>query len=125
MEAAESLCLKIRDMLHASSLSELCFPVELLSRECLNNAVIHGNENAADKSVVLRLLIGRDWIHLQVSDEGPGFDWREARKKRLDTSKCSGRGLQLCMLYAERVRFNRSGSQITLWISKKRQMRGR
>jgi serine/threonine-protein kinase RsbW len=117
---AESLCLKVRELLRANGLAESCFHVELLARECLNNAVIHGNRNAADKSVVLRLLVGRQWIRLQVSDEGPGFAWRKARQQALDTAKPSGRGLQLCALNAERVRFNRSGSQITLWISKRK-----
>ena len=30
----------------------------------------------------------------------------------------SGRGLQLCVLYADRVHFNRKGNQIELWIRK-------
>jgi anti-anti-sigma factor len=36
----------------------------------------------------------------------------------LDTTANSGRGLQFYELYADRVRFNRCGNQITLWISK-------
>jgi anti-anti-sigma factor len=118
VEEAESLCLRVRDLLNANGLAEPCFRVELLARECLTNAVIHGNRMAADKHVVLRLLVGREWINLQISDEGPGFAWRQARQRSLETTKSSGRGLQLCALYAERVRFNRSGNQITLWISK-------
>jgi anti-anti-sigma factor len=120
VDEVESLSLKVRGLLQGNGLSDLCFPIELLARECLNNAVTHGNRNAADKSVVLRLLVGREWIRLQVSDEGPGFASRKACQKRLDTAKPSGRGLQLCALHAERVRFNRRGNQITLWISKRK-----
>ncbi|HUA97929.1 MAG TPA: ATP-binding protein [Terracidiphilus sp.] len=115
---AESLCLKIRGWLQAQGLCDRCFTVELLARECLTNAVIHGNGNAADKSVALSLSVGREWIRLTVCDEGPGFAWRKARRKRPDAALSSGRGLQLCALYAERVRFNRSGNQIALWIRK-------
>jgi anti-anti-sigma factor len=115
----EALCQKIRNLLQANDLSRACFPVELLARECLNNAVIHGNRKNADKSIALCLWVGREWIRLQVRDEGPGFAWRKTHQNRLDTTASSGRGLQLYALYAERVRFNRSGNQITLWISKK------
>jgi serine/threonine-protein kinase RsbW len=115
---AESLCIKVRELLQKKGLSRYCFAVELLARECLNNAVLHGNRNDADKSVSFRLWIGREWIRLQVTDEGPGFDWRKANQNRSGTTASSGRGLPLYALYAERVRFNRRGNQITLWISK-------
>jgi len=118
LEAADSLSLEVSVFLKAAGLSELCFPVELLARECLVNAVVHGNRSAADKSVDLRLFIGSKWIRLQVTDEGQGFAWRKAGQKRLDTNRSSGRGLRLCAMYADRVRFNRKGNRIALWISK-------
>jgi anti-anti-sigma factor len=116
---AESLCMKIRELMRANDLVRLSFPVELLARECLANAVLHGNRKQEDKSVSLRLWLGRDWIRLQVSDEGPGFAWQKALRKEADVTASSGRGLRLCALYAERVRFNRRGNEITLWINKK------
>jgi anti-anti-sigma factor len=119
LDEAELLCLRIRKMLQNCGLPLLCFPVELLARECLANAIKHGNRNDADKSIVLGFSIGREWIRLQVSDEGPGFAWQKTFQKRLDTSEPTGRGLRLYALYAERVQFNRRGNQITLWISKK------
>jgi serine/threonine-protein kinase RsbW len=122
LEEAELLCLRIRKMLEKNGLSPLCFTVELLARECLANAVNHGNRNDPDKSIVFRFSIGREWIRMQVSDEGPGFAWRKAYQKRLIATKPSGRGLRLYALYAERVQFNRCGNQITLWISKKDRM---
>jgi anti-anti-sigma factor len=123
LEEAELLCLKIRKMLQNNGLSPLCFPVELLARECLANAVNHGNGNDANKSIVFQFSIGREWIQLQVSDDGPGFAWRKANQKTLNTTETSGRGLRLYALYAERVRFNRLGNQITLWISKGNRIR--
>jgi anti-sigma B factor antagonist len=41
-----------------------------------------------------------------------------ALENKADTSASSGRGLQLYAMYAERVRFNRLGNRITLWIGK-------
>lgn len=121
LSEVDSLCLKIRDMLYANDLGEVCFGVELLARECLSNAVIHGNKGIADKSVRLSLSVGRQWIRLQVDDEGEGFDWRKLRRRRSDANDTSGRGIELYELYAARVRFSRQGKQITLWISKLQQ----
>lgn len=122
MAEAELLCLRIRDTLEANKLSRLSFAVELLARECLSNAMVHGNRNDDDKAIVLRLYLGRQWIRLQVRDQGAGFQWRRARQNQPDSSAPSGRGLHLYGLYAQRVVFNRLGNQVTLWISKTNQM---
>jgi serine/threonine-protein kinase RsbW len=121
-QEAESLCLKVRVFMQEAGLPETCFAVELLTRECLFNAIIHGNRNAADKSVDLTLSLGRKWIRLRVCDQGPGFAWRKARRASFDTLIPSGRGLRICALYAERVRFNRMGNRISLWIREAKPM---
>jgi len=116
LDEAERLSLKIRVLLQQNGLSPVCFASELLAREALNNAVIHGNGSDADKSITLRLRVGHVWIRMQVTDEGPGFDWRGAQKQQSGVTATSGRGVQLYGMYARRVRFNRRGNQITLWI---------
>ncbi len=120
---AESLCLKIRRTLQANDLKMVCFPVELLARECLSNALNHGNRNDADKAIVLQLWVGREWIRLQVSDEGNGFAWRRDQRDQNDASSPSGRGLHLYAAYAERIQFNLQGNQVTLWIRKRNRNR--
>jgi anti-sigma regulatory factor (Ser/Thr protein kinase) len=117
----ETLCGQIRALLQKKDLCPVCFAVELLMRESLNNAILHGNESDPAKLVTLRLWVGREWIRLQVCDQGTGFNWHKARPRGLDLTSTSGRGLHLYTLYADRVRFNRRGNQITLWISKKEQ----
>jgi len=119
LEDAESLCLRIRHTLRSNGLAELCFPVELLARECLANAIDHGNRRNVDKAVELGFIVGRKWIRLEVTDEGPGFRWRGGIGRKQDTAACSGRGLELYSLYADRVRFNRRGNRITLWLGRK------
>jgi anti-sigma regulatory factor (Ser/Thr protein kinase) len=58
-------------------------------------------------------------MSLQVTDEGQGFNWRRMRGRPLtDSNATSGRGLFLITAYADRVRFNRKGNQITLWLRK-------
>jgi anti-sigma regulatory factor (Ser/Thr protein kinase) len=120
LDEAESLCLRMRYLLQTNGLSQLCFPIELLARECLANAVNHGNRNDPAKSIVLHFRVGRTWIRLQVSDEGAGFDWRKATREMAAIREVSGRGLQLYALYAARFQFNRCGNRITLWIDKKK-----
>ena len=110
----DGLCLSIRMWLNQAGLTTECFAVELLARESLNNAVIHGNAGYADRAIRLELCVGRKWIRLRVTDEGPGFDWRKARRRRSELEAESGRGLALFTLYADQVRFNRRGNQITL-----------
>jgi anti-anti-sigma factor len=121
MAEAELLCLRICDTLKTSNLSRLCFPVELLARESLANALCHGNKNDASKSITLELRVGRDWVRMSICDEGPGFSWRKAAQDRMDGNAPTGRGLHLYALYADRIRFNRCGNQVTLWIRKDRQ----
>jgi len=119
MDEAEMLCLKIREVLEPDGLPQLCFRVELLAREILANALNHGNGNDPEKSVVLQLRISRTWIRLRVTDEGPGFAWRNALKKTPGTNETSGRGMRIYVLYAARTQFNRRGNQITIWIDRK------
>jgi serine/threonine-protein kinase RsbW len=118
LACVETLCHEIRGRLAAQGLAGLQFPVELVLRECLCNAVTHGNRCDARKTVRLELRVGRRWIRLQIADEGPGFAWRRARKAPWDVAAISGRGLAICALYASRLAFNRAGNQITLWIEK-------
>ena len=113
---ADALCLAVREAMGLRQLAPASFPVELLARECLNNAVMHGGQTSA--AIDFSLSVGRKWIRLQVSDGGPGFNWRKRSRKPADAGATSGRGLQICAAYARRIRFNRAGNQITLWIGK-------
>lgn len=92
--------------------------MELLLRELMNNAMIHGNGLDAHKQVQVSFRIGMKWIRIQITDEGTGFDWRKTRRTPPDPNAESGRGLAIAMIYAQRVRFNRIGNQVTIWIRK-------
>jgi anti-sigma regulatory factor (Ser/Thr protein kinase) len=120
MADVEVVCTEIRRHLEANGLAAACFAVELATRECLCNAVIHGNDRDPKKRIHLDLRIGRTWLRLQVTDAGPGFNWREVRKVPRDDTARDGRGLAICALYAERVAFNRRGNRISIWIRKRK-----
>jgi serine/threonine-protein kinase RsbW len=113
------VCREICSLLEDNGLAAACFPVELVAREWLNNAIVHGNRLDVDKKVALNLLIGRKWIYLQIIDEGPGFNWRKARRAPLpDDTVIGGRGLPISFLYARRITFNQRGNRVTLWLKK-------
>ena len=112
------VCGEIRALLEAVGLAAACFSVELVTRESLCNAVIHGNGCDPEKKIYLELRIGTLWIRLQVADEGAGFNWRRERKTPRDETVADGRGLAIYARYAGRTAFNRRGNRVTLWIEK-------
>ncbi len=115
----DPLCLDIRAHLNNHGLTRARFAVELLAREWLGNAIIHGNGRESGRKVILDLLIGRKWIRLQIIDEGAGFNWRRAKRAPLpgDTA-VKGRGFPISALYADRIAFNQPGNRVTLWLNK-------
>jgi anti-sigma regulatory factor (Ser/Thr protein kinase) len=121
----DAVCGEIRSALMKNGMESVCFAVELTARECLNNAVSHGNAGDAARRVELELRSGRKWICLRVSDEGAGFNWRKRRMQSLPADNATfGRGLAIAAAYAERIRFNRKGNQITLWLSRQGKRKG-
>jgi anti-sigma regulatory factor (Ser/Thr protein kinase) len=109
----------IRYFMKGNGLSVDAFKVELLARECLNNAITHGNKLKESKRARLELMIGQKWIHLRVTDCGSGYNWQKTiGATRLSGNAISGRGLSIVKQYANRVCFNRRGNQIALWIKK-------
>jgi len=115
----DSVCREIRSLLEDNGQRTACFPVELLAREWLNNAIVHGNGGDAAKKVALNLEVGRKWICLQIIDEGNGFNWRKARRAPPpDGTVPGGRGLPISAAYAQRITFNQRGNRVTLWLKK-------
>lgn len=118
LEAVDEVCEGARRLLEEQGLSDKVFAVELLFREFLNNSIIHGHAGDPSKEVRASLRVGRRWLVIEVEDEGPGFDWRNASRRIPDISGTSGRGLAIGRLYATRLRFSRKGNRIGLWLEK-------
>lgn len=119
LEAVDAACQRIRTFLDDQGQAPLTFAVELITRECLNNAVLHGGNGQVPTPIEVEMRAGRKWLQLRVADGGPGFDWRRRRRVGLPNSEASsGRGLVLVAQYSQRMRFNQPGNQITVWFSK-------
>ncbi len=107
-------CREVRERLVEMGLSAEVFPVEMLLRESLNNAVIHGNCGDVQKKVGVEICIGRNHIMLRVEDEGDGFDWKNTGTATPDPGCVAGRGLSIYVLYARRTSFNGKGNHVAL-----------
>jgi anti-sigma regulatory factor (Ser/Thr protein kinase) len=119
--AAEGLCLLLRHFLRQANHSELRFAAELSLRECLNNAIAHGNRHDPGRRLRLSVAARRDGVSLTVSDNGEGFDWRRYTDRIQPSATAgSGRGLAMIGAYAKRVSFNRKGNQIKVDIARQR-----
>jgi serine/threonine-protein kinase RsbW len=118
LTAIETVCEQIRGLLGKRHLQDVEFAVEILARECLNNAILHGNCGLENARVRFGMRIGKRLICLRVTDQGPGFDWRRKIRHGLpEETSVQGRGLTVASIYARRIAFNRRGNQVTLWIN--------
>ncbi|MHC1790754.1 ATP-binding protein [Solidesulfovibrio sp.] len=90
------------------------FDVKLLLREALLNAVLHGSRSDPLRRVSLAVAAADGRLTITVADQGPGFDWRSSLAKPPPPEATSGRGLTILTLYADDVRFNAAGNQVTL-----------
>jgi len=91
-----------------------CFAAELLLREALTNAVVHGCNTDPGKQVRCFLRLRGRTLLIAIADEGNGFDWRAKREKTAEEEDCSGRGMEILNTYADWVRFNKSGNLVTI-----------
>jgi anti-sigma regulatory factor (Ser/Thr protein kinase) len=92
----------------------LAFPGELLLREALTNAAMHGcgGESALRILCIVRVKPGR--LVIAVRDDGIGFPWREVWGHIAATSVPRGRGIEIFRHYASSVRFSGRGNGVTL-----------
>jgi len=109
------ICSEISAWLKEQFLYQELFPFELLAREALNNAIIHGCEMDASRNVHAELQRNGGTLQLKVRDEGSGFHWRTALAgDMVADDQEGGRGLKLYQLYADHIEFNESGNEVIL-----------
>ena len=92
------------------------FAVQLALVEALVNAMKHGNRYDATKTVTVACILSDDCIHIEIADEGDGFDPEEVpdptREENLDLP--SGRGIMLIRSFMTGVTFNEVGNRVVM-----------
>lgn len=81
--------------------------------EAIMNAWIHGNRKDPDKNITVRWRWGND-VHLEVIDEGDGFDYESIPDPRLseNVAKTSGRGIFVMRFFADAVSWEDRGRHV-------------
>lgn len=114
LQAVDQMCLDVRERLKVCASAADWYGVELLLREALTNAVLHGGGPDPGRRVRCEVTCGRTRARVAVADDGPGFDWRAASAVETSETATSGRGLKIYELYADRVSFNEAGNRVVL-----------
>src|SRR5581483_7828691 len=77
----ETFCRELRATVFAAMPPRECFVVELVLREALTNAVLHGVNQDDRRSIECEVEMISGGIILRVRDDGEGFDWRTRLKE--------------------------------------------
>ena len=111
-DEVDRVCCALRPRIAAAGYNYALFKIELILREMLNNAVIHGCHNDASLFVRLALGISDGTLEVEVIDDGPGFDWQKAMDRAYSPTATSGRGLCLLKLHSSSIAFNPNGNSV-------------
>ncbi len=114
LQAVEEFFAEFRRKSQSLPDPSICFGAELLVREALTNAVLHGSGADPAKQVRCSVRLKGRRLLIAVSDDGEGFDWRAARHKPAGSLDISGRGIGILHQYANWVRFNERGNAVTM-----------
>jgi serine/threonine-protein kinase RsbW len=92
------------------------FGVRLALEEALVNAIKHGNRMDSEKSVRIACQVFIQKVHIEIEDEGSGFDWNHLPDPTdiENLEKPCGRGVMLMRAFMNVVEFNEQGNCVIL-----------
>jgi len=101
VDAAETETLKVAEEVGFDE--EELHKIGMAVRECMVNAVVHGNRYNARKKVHFRVLRGNDHMTVVIRDEGEGFDLQSLPDPLAEENllRQSGRGLLLIQAFMD------------------------
>ena len=84
--------------------------------EGVNNAIVHGNKLESEKDVVVQYDISENEIQFIISDNGPGFNYKNLPDPTVpeNLEKTHGRGIFLMKHLADEVEFNDKGNEVKI-----------
>ncbi|HEC60648.1 MAG TPA: ATP-binding protein [bacterium] len=95
----------------------------IVLRELLLNAVIHGNNNVAERHINCRIeKLEKTRLRVEVEDEGSGFDYRNLDMRLPENpNHLKRRGYILINALSDRIEFNSRGNCITAYVTLNRE----
>lgn len=88
------------------------FVLELILREALNNAVLHGCQECGGTRVDLEYIDHGSEFWFKVTDNGTGFDWKAQSQLAPLHSSENGRGLPIFKAYCKEFNYNNKGNSL-------------
>lgn len=90
--------------------------VLIATLEAVNNAIIHGNKNLADKDVMIDTSKDEEGLHMIIKDQGNGFDYTNIPDPTApeNIEKIHGRGIFLMEKLSDRIEFEENGAKVRL-----------
>jgi len=90
--------------------------LRLILEEALANAIQHGNDYDTSLNVQTKITFENSLLTITVTDQGEGFDYHAVPDPLEEEKllKSSGRGIFLMKKLSDIVRFNKTGSEITI-----------
>ncbi len=117
LENVSGVCEEVKKISAENGFARSSFVIQLLLREVLNNAVLHGNKGNPEKHVKCRVSFDDNYgMEIAVEDEGEGFEWRKLAGRKVSSRAGSGRGIAIMRQYGKEVRFNRKGNKVVIKI---------
>lgn len=96
--------------------NEDIFDIRLCVEEAVRNAIVHGNRSDRKRSVGVSYWLDNGAMHIEIEDEGKGFDYKSVPNPTKDENilKNSGRGVYIIQKLMDRVQFNKNGNKIIM-----------
>ncbi len=114
LENVDKASEEIKSFLLLTGIEKHLFHIILGMREALTNAVIHGSCFDCHKVISCSLRLKKDFLEMEIDDEGGGFDWRAFLTKKPDSSNEAGRGLAIMKKYFTDIEYNDKGNSLVL-----------
>ena len=98
---------------------DTAFKIEIALREVINNAILHGNKQEANRKVFVKFKWNKEYLYISVKDENPervDFDKIGEKLDNQDILSFSGRGILIMKNYMDKVNFNstKTGTEIIM-----------
>lgn len=112
LKAIDHICSELRSGIFQQIPRADRFPVELMLREALANAIVHGCASGEAARVWCEIERMSGGVAIRVGDSGAGFDWRSSVRRSETHAAESGRGLLILRQLSNTLTFNEKGNQV-------------
>lgn len=110
----------IDEVVNKNNLSEELYGNILIAvTEAVNNAIVHGNKNEAEKTVTLEVSNNDKQVCFTITDDGVGFDFDNLPDPTSpeNIEKITGRGVFLMKNLADKLSFSNNGATVSIYFN--------